>query len=180
MIVVTQVLNEERLSARSSDFSSSYRCSKLGQHGYYSVICDYCQIFFIFRYVSNGSTNTRQDLKNVKVHIEINDLAFSVKGAGVVRGIPRILFARSVRSKHFHGVFPFLVRGWGGIFLLFDRSQFFALGLTCPHWNLRKHLPRRLFGRVKTFFSRKLSLCAISTPLLHLRWFHRDKVEWYI
>ena len=98
------------------------------------MICDYRQIFFVFRYVSNGSTNTRQNLKNVKVHIKINDLAFSAKRTGVVRGIPRIFFARSVRSKRFHGVF--FVRGVGcgeEMFLLFDRSQFFVLDSTYLH-----------------------------------------------
>ena len=40
-----------------------YRCSKLGQHGYHTMIGDHRQVFFILCYVCNCRANTRQHLK---------------------------------------------------------------------------------------------------------------------
>ena len=40
-----------------------YRCSKLGQHGYHTMIGDHRQVFFILCYVRNCSANTGQHLK---------------------------------------------------------------------------------------------------------------------
>ena len=40
-----------------------YRCSKLGQHRYHTMIGDHRQVFFILCYVRNCSANTRQHLK---------------------------------------------------------------------------------------------------------------------
>lgn len=54
-------LNERALKLNTNVFLS-HRRRQLSQHGYNSMICDYCKIFFILRYVSNGSAHTRQDL----------------------------------------------------------------------------------------------------------------------
>ena len=38
---------------------SSHRRRQFCKHGYHTMICDDCKVFFIFCYVSNGCANTR-------------------------------------------------------------------------------------------------------------------------
>ena len=52
-----------------------YRCSKLGQHGYHTMIGDHRQVFFILCYVRNCSANTGQHLK-FKVELKQEFITF--------------------------------------------------------------------------------------------------------